>query len=109
MLQIVGRLAGKADCIANNSKYVKAVNKKLSGGEVGTKNSGLEVREEKKVEKVSEKSKKSRTRKSVEKLVEKPVEKVVEKPVETEVQKPVLQSPPSASVSRRRMQQQQIE
>merc|ERR1712173_96412 len=50
MLQIVGRLAGKADCIANNSKYVKAVNKELSG-EVGVKNSGMEVREEKKEEK----------------------------------------------------------
>merc|ERR1711920_779071 len=50
MLQIVGRLAGKADCIANNSKYVKAVNKKLSGE--GVKNSEEKIE---KPEKTAEK------------------------------------------------------
>merc|ERR1712071_405912 len=32
LLEIVGRLAAKSDCVANNAKYVKAVNKKIGSG-----------------------------------------------------------------------------
>merc|ERR1711976_919928 len=61
MLQIVGRLAGKADCVAHNAKYIKAVNKKLNE-KLEPKNSGLEV--EKDVEKSEKPEKSGRSEKS---------------------------------------------
>ena len=73
MLQIVGRLAAKSDCVANNAKYVKAVNKKISGSSgAENKNSGTEVVKSGKTEKeavkeepvkAKEPSKRSRTNK----------------------------------------------
>merc|ERR1712127_459757 len=51
MLQIVGRLAAKSDCVANNAKYEKAVNKKIGSGGAEVKNSGTEVEKSAKVQK----------------------------------------------------------
>jgi len=100
MLQIVGRLAGKQEVVANNTKMVKATLKKLKEGDVGTTDVKQEKKPEKKAEKKPERDdKKSRRERS------KPAEAAPAPPAQPEepaAPQPKQRRPPSANVSRRR-------